>query len=301
MRTDKPTVAVTGSAGQLGRAIVKRLMDEDYPVYAYDIAEDSKSITRYQKIDMSGILEDFIFPNEIETVLHLSGYRGLTVPIAAEMQNLIKANLESLSGALISAINVKHFIYVSSMSVYSENVSIPISESASTNPATLYGYSKWLGEKAVNIFKTTHPGIKISILRLVQVYGPGSPEQLSIYAMIDQALKFQSIEMGCSSDLIRDFIYLDDAAAALVAAVKKQPDGVYNISGHGYCRMDELADCIEDAVNFKLKRKFGSVNPGNKALDSKKFQSTVAFKPKVTLANGIKREVGRISVLEGIQ
>ena len=147
-------------------------------------------------------------------MIHLAGFRDPSDATAAEYKSLLEMNLLSLVAALKACgPQTKRFIYLSSMSVYSENAVVPSSEEDLVEPSTPYSLSKWLGEKACELYKQIHPDLDLVIIRLAQVYGPGSPHHLALYQMIMSALSQGEIRLNCTSSLCREHGLSISAAA----------------------------------------------------------------------------------------
>ena len=73
---------------------------------------------------------------------------------------------------LAEEINVKHFIYSSSVAVYGSNAKKKISENSKIKPDSIYGISKYVGEMFIEqiLYKSN---VKTSIFRIFNTYGPG--------------------------------------------------------------------------------------------------------------------------------
>jgi nucleoside-diphosphate-sugar epimerase len=182
------------------------------------------------------------------------------------------------------------------MSVYDPSETIPSTEFSKVTPKSQYSFSKWLGEQACMIFKKNRPSCGLTILRLAQVYGPGSPPQLAIYSLIRQALDLMSIELRCGSGLVRDFIYLDDAIEAIGLAIQLSPEGIFNVNGGSPIAMGEVVSLIEEILGTSLCKKFGNSEDKSRALDMEKFKRVTGFKPLVSMKEGLMREIQRLKL-----
>jgi dTDP-L-rhamnose 4-epimerase len=111
---------------------------------------------------------------------------------------------------------------------------VPTREEASLRPVSVYGATKLAQEQLVQVYGWSR-GIETVALRFQNVYGPGqSPRNpytgvLSIFSgLIRQG---RAIEIYEDGDEARDFVYIDDAVAALCLAVETDglPGTVYNV------------------------------------------------------------------------
>jgi nucleoside-diphosphate-sugar epimerase len=245
------------------------------------------------RLDLTNIDEGYCWPESVQTVLHLAGYRNIIRATADELRSLLEANVLSLAGTLAACgDNIRQFVFVSSMSVYAADAHVPTPETGPVNPDTTYALSKWLGEQACAIHRVQRPKMGCTIIRLAQVYGPGSPDHLALYKMIEQADKEGHISLGCAPELTRDYIHLDDAAEAIARVALDPPGGIINI-GTGGVTMQEIADAIVEEIG-KTTLQFGNARGADRAIDPKRLADVTGFAAQVTIRDGILREISRL-------
>jgi len=85
--------------------------------------------------------------------------------------------------------------------------------------------------------------------------------------MIEQADKEGHISLGCTPELTRDYIHLDDAAEAIARVALDPPGGIINI-GTGGMTMQEIADAIVEEVG-KTTLQFGNARGADRAINRK--------------------------------
>lgn len=295
------TLIVTGALGQLGKTVTERLRNYNYKVYAYDKLSYTSLNYPVRTIDPANLEDGFYWPFEAETIIHSAGrWKGLGHSLS-DLQSLLESNFHSLIGSLAACgEGIKHFVYVSSMSVYSGKAHVPSAETDLVEPTSFYGFTKWLGEQACRIFQEFRHDINFTIVRLSQVYGPGTPDNLAIYRFIDQAMNYRQIKMTCVPDLIRDHIYIDDATEALAQVVKYKPKGVFNIGGCVHI-MGELASTIADIIGEYVEIIYVTDKGEDRALSSKAFEKATGFQINISLQEGIEREITRLRHLRQIK
>ena len=293
-------VTVTGANGQLGGHLVPRLRKQGLSVYECDLQPgDGESFLR---LDLTSLPAGYRWPDDVDVVVHLAGSRDPIEPSASYIRGQFVANIETVAGALCACgERVKHFIYISSISVYSQRACVPITESEPADPVDIYGYSKWLGEQACRLYEADHPGFGLTVLRLAQVYGPGSGRHLALYRLIDQALSGEPLSMYCVPELQRDYIYVDDAVAAIELAVERRLAGTYNVGSGQGVTMEELADSVRMAAGITQPSSFGDYRGHDLALSIDGFRGATGFVPGVSLQNGVAREVERLRAAQGNQ
>ncbi|MEI2826937.1 MAG: NAD(P)-dependent oxidoreductase [Dermatophilaceae bacterium] len=96
-------------------------------------------------------------------------------------------------------------------------------------PTSVYGATKLAQEHVLSAWTLSH-GVPLSIFRLQNVYGPGQSltnPYTGIVTLFSRLAKAgTSIPVYEDGEIIRDFVFIDDVAAALVAGLRAVPDGV---------------------------------------------------------------------------
>jgi nucleoside-diphosphate-sugar epimerase len=288
-------IVVTGSSGSLGAAAVARLTADGHRVTGFDRAERRTAGAGAQRLDLLETPPEFRWPDGTNAVLHLAGTWAPADATAAGLTAQLRANVELVARALASCgPGVRRFVYVSSMSVYGADCPLPYRETSPIRPDGFYGRTKWLGEEVCRIAGEARPDLEIVVLRLAQVYGPGTPPRVVLYDFIEQALTSGAIRAQCGADLRRDHVHLTDAAEAMALAVVAAPRGTYNVGGGGHT-MGELADAIRAAAPRRVSVSFGGAPGVGKALDASAFRAATGFAPRTSLAAGVRLEVTRLA------
>lgn len=149
---------------------------------------------------------------------------------------MMEALLEQLykAGKLHPEGRIPHFTYASSSHVYdhydlreSSPNSPPFSEEKPiTSPSSLHGASKLLDELLARTYAETH-NIHSVGLRFFDVYGPWASPGSLLSDMAERAVAGNSVlteaETRILDDVTRDFIYIDDAVDAILAAMQFRP------------------------------------------------------------------------------
>lgn len=290
---------VTGACGQLGRGAMNELHLRGLDVLGCDLSDDPLDTgdvpIRWLKMDLSQLDDGFAWPMDVKGVLHLAGAKWDQAFSVDTTTSLLRANLLALAGALSACRgHVQRFVHVSSISVYDPSIQGAISEEMPTKPKTPYGISKLLSEMACGIFAQSHIECEVVIIRLAQVYGPGTWKENAVYRLIEQAIFDRDLVLTCSPELARDYIHFDDARRALVAAALFCPAGVYNVGYGSPVTMGQIATSIANAVpGCHLPRFSNDTGEGLKGryLSNRRFLAHTQFRPAVQLDQGIRKEV----------
>lgn len=215
--------------------------------------------------------------------------------------NDILSNLPAGVGLIqeASLARLKKMIFVSSGgTVYGVAQTLPIRESHPTNPISPYGITKLTLEKYVLMFVTL-TGLPAVIVRPGNAYG----EQQRIFtgqgfvaAAIQAILRREPVNIFGSHGTLRDYLYVEDLARGIVAALQfGLPGDVYNIgSGIGLNNLQVL-ETIERfarpygySIGVNLLPERGFDVPAN-VLDSEKLTSISGWKPQVSFEKGFQQ------------
>lgn len=160
---------------------------------------------------------------EPDVVVHLAAclphyesdyYAGIN---STGTNHLLKASVDT---------GVSHFVYASSMSVYSSPAHrLPVRETDPTQPATEYGITKLEGERLCNWYSSWLP---TTILRFSSVYGVGDTTRVA-FRFVTDALAGKPLLYDGDGEQSSDFTYVDDAVRGIMLSFEKRPNGAYNI------------------------------------------------------------------------
>jgi len=294
-------ILVTGACGFIGGHLVKALVNSGYAVIAYDL-ENSFNITscRFSK-DISDKIE--IFTGNIEDtdslkkaaedvgfVFHLAA-RSFVPDSWKNPLDFYRTNILGTANVLeICRQNNIHLSYLSSY-VYGVPEYLPVDEKHPLKSYNPYSQSKLIAEEICDFYHN-HYGLKVTIFRPFNVYGPGQNEKFLIPEIIKQVLQKEK-EMVEVNDLSpkRDYIFIDDMVEALVLSADGK-DGIYNI-GSGY------SVSVEDLIKMVMKKsgilkKYFSKNITREnevydvVADISKVQKALNWSVKTTLEKGIE-------------
>lgn len=186
-------------------------------------------------------------------------------------------------------------VYASSAAVYGDAARVPIIETANCRPLSAYGADKFGCELHARVASHVH-GVPTVGLRFFNVYGPRQ-DPLSPYSGVI-SIFCERIRRGAPIDVFgdggqtRDFVYVTDVVAALLAAMRLRPKDapVFNVcTGCGASVLD-LAHVIAEAAGTRLDARHkppraGEIrhSTGSRALS----QAALALPAPVTLRTGI--------------
>ncbi len=299
---------VTGGAGFIGGAIVRRLVAGGHSVTILDLPEKIKRSSFPSSVNViSGdVASETTFKKltaPFDAVFHMAAQTSARVS-HEEPERDIEVNAR---GTLLLAQwcvrhNVRRLLYGSSMGIYGNPSELPVKETLLPGPVSFYGVTKLAGEHYLNAHIPL--GLQPTSFRMFNVYGPGQDMANMKQGMISVYLAYihagQSVQVTGSLDRFRDFIYIDDIVDAFLLAVDSQRSHgeTYNLGcgiTHTVRQVLDLliAACGQDPATYPVQEIEGHAGDTfGICSDSTKFRSAFGWVPKVKLEDGIKRMVG---------
>ena len=313
-------ILVTGGAGFIGGALVRRLLREtDAMVFNLDklgYASDLSSIgehPRHQllKVDLvnAEATAAAIQQADPDLVFHLAAEshvdRSISGPgafIESNVQgtfNLLQAarnHWEQLPGERKQQFRFQH---ISTDEVFgSLGPTGRFSETTPYDPRSPYSASKAASDHLVRAWHHTY-GMPVVLTNCSNNYGPWQfPEKL-IPVVILKAVAGESIPLYGDGQNVRDWLFVEDHVDALLLVAQKGQIGEsYCVGGHGERSNKEVVFEIcklldqyrpSDAPYFALVTPVGD-RPGHDrryAIDSSRISSDLGWQPKHSFANGI--------------
>lgn len=297
-------ILVTGGAGFIGSHIAKSLLADGYDVEIVDNLSTGNRANipagaNFREADLR--FEETIrdLPLDCRAVLHLagqsSGEKSFDDPLYDLDSNCRSASLLA-SWALKNG--VPTFVYASSMGVYGEPPTHPVTESMPARPISYYGASKFAAEQVLRV--AALQGLRTVCFRMFSVYGPGQNladlRQGMVSIFLAQLLHQKSLLVKGSLQRVRDFIYIDDVVAAWKMALENSVSGVFNLgTGLGTSLSEIISKLLEScglAKDHPIVR--GEGTPGDQfalSADITAIRHALGWEPQVTLTDGIAKTV----------
>ena len=223
-----------------------------------------------------------------------------SVPFSS-MQNIRVDAQENILNAIslfeIFAKRNIRVIYVSSGgSVYGNQEGV-VSEAALPSPISAYGTSKYTIENYLKLFHHNY-ALPYDILRFSNVYGVGQQAnrpQGVVFALARAFVGKHSFEIWGDGSAEKDYLYIDDAAAALskVAAASASND-TFNVSNGRSISLREIISLFEDRFGHEIEirqRPAFSFDVHDVHLNNEKFCKAYDWSPTVDIGMGIEKTV----------
>ncbi len=269
-------ILVTGAAGFIGAALVKKLMEE-YPGAKivgidninsyYDVALKESRLSALEDFEdfefIKGDISDKdlvfdVFKNsKPDIVVNLAAQAGVRYSID-NPDVYIKSNIIGFFNILEAcrAYPPMHLVYASSSSVYGANTKTPFSVDDKTDtPVSLYAATKKSNELMAYTYAKLYK-IPATGLRFFTVYGPAGRPDMAYFKFTNSLIKGETIKIFNYGNCKRDFTYIDDITDGIAAVMQKPPEAdkngaphmVYNIGGSNPENLLEFVTILQEEL-----------------------------------------------------
>lgn len=295
-------ILVTGGAGFIGSHIVKQLLDEAHEVIVYDDFStssrdgiDSNATVVEGSIKDSKLLTESL--HSVDSVIHMASFIAVEESVKDPLK-YIDNNVLGTACLLeaMRAAKVKKIVFSSSATVYGEPKSLPILEDAPLSAANPYAASKIAMEALCESFYKTD-GFDATILRYFNPYGPGEehhPETHAIPNFIKAGIKRVAVPLYWKGEQVRDFIFVEDLAAAHISVLDLSGYNVFNVGTQSGTKIADVINILSEILGYKLviddlgERK-GDVMANYAS--SAKLKEVTGWEAKVGLEEGLRKTV----------
>ena len=283
------TVFVTGAAGLVGSHLCEVLLERGDHVVGvdnfndyYDVNQKRRNVLGFQDHPRMTLIEADICDapamrhlfetHQPTAVVHLAAMANVRYAIGRAPLYTgvnITGSINLLEAA--KAVDCSHFVFASTSSAYGKTDRLPFEESDPCNtPLSAYPASK----RAIELMGYTYHNLHqmhFTALRFFSVYGPRARPDMMPFMITDKIVKGETITLFDAGDMQRDWTFVDDIVAGVVAAVDR-PLGyeVINLGRGEPVLMRDFVTMIEQLTSKQAR------------LDT---PPAPASEPKVTFAN----------------
>ena len=290
----KKNILIAGGTGFIGKRFVE-LAKKEYNCFILtrqDIV--SKDNVNYIKCDLTSLTQEFIdelvSKNKFDSIVYMAANIPL---IGQKKENYVDAMYSTLEPFVRFAQYThkicKKFIYISSIDVVGIPKITEYDEKIALKPFTPYAIAKLAGEEYIKSIALTG-NLDLTILRYSQVFGENEPIVRIIPLLLDCIKNNKTFNLYGTGAEKRKFLYVEDAANAILCALKSDKVGTYNIAGKSIESIKELIEITQRVFNKKLEINHVEFNgttfdnvPSNEAAKE------IGYEPKYTLENGIRK------------
>ena len=304
---------ITGGAGFIGSHVADRRLARGDSVVVLDDFNDyydplvkranvapHLADPRYRLVEGDIRNRDLVFglfaEERFDAVVHLAARAGvrpsLEQPVLYEEVNCV-ATLHLLEAAV--AHGKPRFVFASSSSVYGINSKLPFAEDDPIErPISPYATTKRAGE--LHVFSTHHLyGLSAACLRFFTVYGPRQRPEMAIARFIRGLESGDAIPFYGGGGSRRDYTFIDDIADGVEAALEATFGfEIVNLGSAHPVTLTQLVEALEAATGKRARLDRRPVQAGDVPVtfaSVEKAERLLAFRPRVTLEEGLRRSV----------
>jgi UDP-glucose 4-epimerase len=298
---------VTGGAGFIGSALVRRLLAEGagrvlvidnlLTGFERNLAEVAADID-FHRLDIRDY--DGIAPwiAAADTVFHLAAIpsvpRSISEPVLSHEVN-IDGTFQVFRACAEG--RVRRVVYAASSSAYGDTPTLPKTESMRPTPLSPYAAQKLMGEYYAAVFASCF-GLETVALRFFNVYGPrqdpSSPYSGVISIFLKCLLERRPPTIFGDGEQSRDFTFVDDVVELVLKSARA--DGVagqvYNAGNGGRYTLNEVWRVLQGIEGVKLEPRYAPPRAGDvrhSQADTTAAVRDLGHRPRISLEEGLRR------------
>ncbi|WP_220801286.1 NAD-dependent epimerase/dehydratase family protein [Roseobacter sp. OBYS 0001] len=319
------TAFITGSAGFIGYSTARAFLKEGWRVIGLDALTDYYDVTlkmrRHKmleemsdfvavtgRLETPGLLRTLFEDHRPQLVIHLAAQAGVRYSIdnpASYVQSNLIGTAELLEA--VRAHPPAHTLLASTSSVYGANTEMPYVETHKVDTQmSFYAATKKATEAMAHSYAHLY-GLPITMFRFFTVYGPWGRPDMAHFKFTKAILNGDPIEVYNHGNQQRDFTYIDDLVAGIVALAGAIPDPkapvpgdslspvapfrVVNIGNGTPVKLMEYIAAIEAACGRKAEKVFRDAQPGDVPAtwaDVSLLQTLTGARPATDVRSGLQ-------------
>ncbi|MEL6883527.1 MAG: SDR family NAD(P)-dependent oxidoreductase [Pseudomonadota bacterium] len=317
------TALVTGSAGFIGYFTARALLAAGWKVVGLDamtdyydvgLKERRRAMLRQSagysdveaRLETPGTLHRLFDQHRFDTVIHLAAQAGVRYSID-NPRSYVEANLvgtfELLEAA--RAFPPGHMLLASTSSAYGANTTMPYVETQrADHQMSFYAATKKATENMAHSYAHLYD-MPITMFRFFTVYGPWGRPDMAHFKFTRAILKGEPIDVYNHGNMQRDFTYIDDLVAAILALIDVVPgntpvegDSLSTVAPHRVVNIGNGAPvplmafiaAIERACNKPSIKTYHDMQPGDVPAtwaDATLLETLTGKRPATPIQDGI--------------
>ena len=313
-------VLVTGGAGFFGSHICEKLLLDGKQVIVVDVLNNETS-SRVQKknyiehlnelsknkegaqfrmyeldILQENLLSEVLKEEAPTSCIHAAALvrdrKSVEEPIRYIINNVL--GTQSLLNAIRQTDTIRRLVLISSRSAVGETSAVDdkMTENDLLRPINPYGATKVAVEALCHAFYKNF-GLSVAICRMEPLYGPRCRRDMMPSLLFESALHNKVVKKYGSGSAVRDWLYVEDAALGILAALNNsEMFSIFNFGTGIGTTLNDLIQMVMEITGKKLNLVDENVPPGDAVFagvcDSQKAKKMLDWEAKIDLKTGLK-------------
>ncbi|MGH7126271.1 MAG: SDR family NAD(P)-dependent oxidoreductase [Stellaceae bacterium] len=316
------SVLVTGAAGFIGFHVASALLRQGVAVVGVDKFDDYYDVAlKEARLDALRSLGGLAFHRldvaepralsalverhpEIDRVIHLAAAAGVRHS-QEDPRSYVTANIMGhveVLEACRRARDLKHLVFASTSSVYGEGAKHPFTVGDPVDtPCSMYGATKKADEEISHVYAHLYR-LPTTALRFFTVYGPWGRPDMASWVFTKAIFEGKPIPLFNQGNMRRDFTYIDDIVAGVLACLEKPPAAdvaaaplrIYNIGNSESVELERFVAVLERTIGKRVPRQMLPMQPGDvlaTSADIGPARRDFGFNPVTAIEVGLPRFV----------
>jgi UDP-glucuronate 4-epimerase len=302
-------VLVTGTSGFIGAKVAQVLLARGDQVWGIDNENSyyQVSLKQARRAILEGYEQFTFIPGDLadkeivrrayelaqpERVIHLAAQAGVRYSLE-HPDVYIQSNIVGFQHMIDLAVahTVSNFVYASSSSVYGNNTKQPFAVTDPVDhPISLYAATKKSNELVAHTYHHLYQ-LPTTWLRFFTVYGPWGRPDMAIYKFAELMRAGKPIDVYNHGKMQRDFTYIDDIVAGVIAAHDRpHAHEVFNLGNDTPETLESMIAYLEAALGMTAQKNSMELQPGDvlsTRADIDHTRTTLGRAPRISLQDGI--------------
>jgi UDP-glucuronate 4-epimerase len=321
-------ILVTGAAGFIGFHVSQGLLARGDEVVGLDNMNDyydprlktsrlellqRHKNFRFARLDLTDRagMEGLFSAEKFSRVIHLAAQAGVRYSIQNPhiyVDSNVTGFLHIIEGCRHHG--VEHLVYASTSSVYGANTKMPFNVDQNVDhPLTLYAATKKANELMAHCYSSLY-GLPTTGLRFFSVYGPWGRPDMALFIFTANILAGKPIDVFNYGKHKRDFTYVEDIAAGVIAAsdhiatpdarwnpgapnpaTSRAPYRIYNIGNQRPVELLRYIEVLEQCLGRKAQINLLPLQPGDvpdTLADVGEFARDVGYRANTPIEEGVR-------------
>lgn len=303
-------ILITGGSGLVGQNLTNKLYSQGYKNLRVNLhirgVRNPLDGVQYTLWDLGVHSECLEVTKDVDVVIHAAASTSNAIDTVVDPLAHVTPNV-AMNNFLIDASwrnNVKHYIFISSNTVYPPKGEEPVIETdfLFDDPYPVYfpvGWMKRYAEVQCELYAKYLPRkMKCTVIRPANLYGPHDKYDFAKCHVTPATIrkvadKMNPIPIWGDGSELRDLLYIDDFVEAIQVVIENETSEfqVYNVGSNTVYSVLEVLDEMKKIAVYDAPIEFIKGKPSmipTRRIDSNKIKNNLGWSAKTTLSEGLK-------------